>query len=174
MTGEEGACSVPYMPRSNTSLDASFAGDDAYSPSISDTITVLVHMSITGEMRRFSGRDGRYRTYGPQENVVYVARVRPPHPRRQVTIKLEYNFGSGWQNGGHGDFRQNDKGLVGVYFEGGSLPPGKFRLQTTQERDHDHLGGQSAWTLFKITRAARTTRSVDAITMRLAPGIGSR
>jgi hypothetical protein len=154
-TSGEGSCSVPFTPRAGTEVAATYPGDQTYAPALSDPEWVSVHVAITGEMRGYSGKQGRFRLYGPRERVIYVVRVRPPHPQRRVDIRLQYNLGSGWHNGGHDEFRQDEDGYVAVAFAGGSLPPAKFRLRSTQAGDADHLGGRSRWTYFRVTGASR-------------------
>jgi hypothetical protein len=154
-TDATGSCSVSLAPSAEISVGATYAGDATYSPTDSGAVRIQVHVVVSGKMRRFSGTQGKYRHYGPREKIVYIARVRPPHPNKNVTIHLMYNFGSGWKDGGHGRFPQNVDGYVGIYFKGGSLPQGKYRLQSSQGPDADHLGGRSAWSYFRVTGRSR-------------------
>ena len=167
-TGGGGSCSVSYMPRAETEVAAAFAGDGTYAPATSRPEWISVHVAIRGKMRGFSGRDGKYRLYGPRERIIHVVRVRPPHPQKRVEIWFQYNVGSGWQNGGHDEFRQNEDGYLAIVFAGGSLPSGKFRLRSVQTGDSDHLGGRSRWTFFRVTGGSRIVDSTEALTFGAA------
>jgi hypothetical protein len=150
-TGAGGSCTFTTKPSMNAKYRASFAGTDEWAASTSANVNVSVRASLTGRMLRAYGTSGDYSLYHERQRVFYSVTMKPKRPGKKIVITFQYNFGSGWKNGGNQGFKQGDTGTVTIYFASGSLPTGRYRLKGKYEGERLLLGGSSSWSYFRVT-----------------------
>lgn len=149
--GSGGNASFRHRPTAKTTYQVEYGGDDDWIPAESSNVVVLVKHVVTSRMIRFYRSSGRFKLYHETQRVFYETIVKPPHPGSRVRITLQFNFGSGWQFGGSHRFEQNNNGKVVIYFSAGSLPRGRYRLQSDFGSDVQHVMDKSPWAYFKVT-----------------------
>jgi hypothetical protein len=150
-TGQAGRCSITTKPRGTATYRAVFAGAGSWDPSTSDLVTVRVGIAILGELERSYGRQGRYRLYHEDRQVFYIVTVEPRRKGRPVVFDLEFNYGRGWRDGGTSRFRTAHDGTVRLYFAGGSLPRGRYRIRAATDGGARLLDGRAPWAYFRVT-----------------------
>lgn len=152
ITGAMGRCSATVRPRESTSYVATYGGSESWAASISDPISVGVQISVEGELLRYYRRSGQYFLYHDNDRVFYTVTVKPPRPGEPVLISLEYNLGSGWQDGGSNRYAMDDRGKVRIYFPARALPKGSYRIISGAKGSRPELlSGHSRWAYFRIT-----------------------
>ena len=150
ITGDAGRCAVTVKPRRASTFRAVFAGSGSWDPSTSAPATVRVRAHVDGKLRGFVGRAGRYRLYRRTDRVTFVVSVAPARGGQRVWLPLEFNYGSGWTDGGTSSFRARDDGGVTVFFAPRSLPRGAYRIQGVTRSRGGVLGDSSTLAYFRV------------------------
>ena len=150
-TGTDGTCAWSTVPKANAVYEATFAGVTGWAPSVSVKVGVDVAAKITAKLRGYYGTSSGYRLFHENKRVYYNVSVRPALEGRRVTISLLYNFGAGWQSGGHNDFKENAYGQVKIYFPSNYFPKGRYALVASYGGDPDHVGAETPRAYFRIT-----------------------
>jgi hypothetical protein len=147
-TGTGGVATIDVEPTTNGWLVAGYGGDQSWLPAESGWKRIDVRVLVAARMLRPDDKDGRYSVYRPNQDVVYLTVVRP-RKTGSVRIRFEVNVGGDWRRAGADSFRLRDS-RVAIGFQGGSLPPGRYRLTTLFPEDKDNLGNDSGWTYFRV------------------------
>jgi hypothetical protein len=148
---DDGAIRASVKPMSSGFLFLGYRGNANAAPSESPQERLSVAARLTGKMVGGYRTIGSYRYFRTSQDVVYVVRTKPNLAGERLTVKLEFNRGSGWRSGGSARVRVRDDGLVAIGWRSGALPTYRYRLEARSEGSSDLREGSTGWTYFAVT-----------------------
>ena len=156
----QGNYSVPVHPIRHTKYMAEWSGDSGHlGGGIAET-KVKVHALVTGTLRKFDGRSGRFHLYdfSPRcprtgnQCPLYRVHVAPNHAGERVELKLEVHVGGRWQEALSFRRRLDDRSSYAVRYVYGDASVIGLSTRTRARflGDKDHLQKNSVWSYFKV------------------------
>jgi len=157
----DGNLQVTVRPRTTTTFDAVYAGDDVFRAASSPRVSVAVRVRIAGTLSRYYAASGAYRLYHYSSSCVargtgcprYNVSVAPGHAGEKVKLTLAFHSASGWVVAGHSSVKLNARSSARILLRYGSraIIGQRFRLEAQFRRDARNAGNTTAWSYFRVT-----------------------
>ena len=156
-----GNVQVTVRPRTTTTYDAVYAGDDVFRAASSPRVGVAVRVRIAGTFSRFYAASGAYRLYHYASSCVargtgcprYTVSVAPGHAGDKVRLTLAFHSASGWVVAGHSSVKLNARSSARILlrYANRAIIGQRFRLEAHFTGDAKNAGNTTAWSYFRVT-----------------------
>ena len=157
----DGNVQVTVRPRTTTTFDAVYAGDDVFRAASSPRVAVAVRVRIAGTLSRFYAASGAYRLYHYSSSCVargtgcprYTVAVAPGHAGDKVRLTLAFHTASGWVVAGHSSVKLNARSRARILLRYASraIIGQRFRLEAHFTGDTKNAGNTTAWSYLRVT-----------------------
>ena len=152
---------VTVRPRTTTTFDAVYAGDDVFRAASSPRVAVAVRVRIAGTLSRFYATSGAYHLYHYSSSCVargtgcprYTVSVAPGHAGDKVRLTLAFHSASGWVVAGHSSVKLNRRSAARILLRYASraVIGQRFRLEAHFTGDTKNAGNTTAWSYLRVT-----------------------